>query len=154
MHTETDTTETAKPLKLNMRQQKFVDHYASSGNATRSAELSGYTHPNVQGPRLLVNVGVKRAIEAIRDDMSKDSEDRRDRWINELEQLGSAAEKDSDRLRAIEQLFKAEGWQAPDKSEVVAYSGSFLADLDADLLESDEVGEIQREISLDNNDLH
>ena len=152
MQIETDTTETAKPL--NLRQQKFVDHYASSGNATRSAELSGYTHPNVQGPRLLVNVGVKRAIEAIRDDMSKESEDRRDRWINELEQLGSAAEKDSDRLRAIEQLFKAEGWQAPDKSEVIQYSGSFLADLDADLLESDEVGEIQREISLDNNDLH
>jgi len=149
MHTETDTTETAKPL--NLRQQKFVDHYASSGNATRSAELSGYTHPNVQGPRLLVNVGVKRAIEAIRDDMSKESEDRRDRWINELEQLGSAAEKDSDRLRAIEQLFKAEGWVAPEKQEVVQFNGAFLADLE---LDDDEAGEIQGEISLDNNDLH
>ena len=149
MHTETDTTETAKPL--NLRQQKFVDHYASSGNATRSAELSGYTHPNVQGPRLLVNVGVKRAIEAIRDDMSKESEDRRDRWINELEQLGTAAEKDSDRLRAIEQLFKAEGWVAPEKQEVVQFNGAFLADLE---LDDDEAGEIQGEISLDNNDLH
>ena len=151
MQIETDTTETVKPLKLNMRQQKFVDHYASSGNATRSAELSGYTHPNVQGPRLLVNVGVKRAIEAIRDDMSKESEDRRDRWINELEQLGSAAEKDSDRLRAIEQLFKAEGWVAPEKQEVVQFNGAFLADLE---LDDDEAGEIQGEISLDNNDLH
>ena len=149
MHTETDTTETAKPL--NLRQQKFVDHYASSGNATRSAELSGYTHPNVQGPRLLVNVGVKASIQRIRDHMAADTEDRRDRWINELEQLGTAAEKDSDRLRAIEQLFKAEGWVAPEKQEVVQFNGAFLADLE---LEDDEVGEIQREISLDNNDLH
>ena len=149
MHVETDTTETAKPL--NMRQQKFVDHYASSGNATRSADLAGYTHPNVQGPRLLVNVGVKASIQRIRDDMAADTEDRRDRWINELEQLGTAAEKDSDRLRAIEQLFKAEGWVAPEKQEVVQFNGAFLADLE---LEDDEVGEIQREISLDNNDLH
>ena len=151
MQIETDTTETVKPLKLNMRQQKFVDHYASSGNATRSAELSGYTHPNVQGPRLLVNVGVKRAIEAIRDDMSKESEDRRDRWINALEDLGVSAEKDSDRLRAIEQLFKAEGWQAPEKQEIVQFNGAFLADLD---LDDDEVGEIQGEVSIDNKGLH
>ena len=151
MHTETDTTETAKPLKLNMRQQKFVDHYASSGNATRSAELSGYTHPNVQGPRLLVNVGVKASIQRIRDDMAADTEDRRDRWINELEQLGTAAEKDSDRLRAIEQLFKAEGWVAPEKQEVVQFNGAFLADLE---LEDDEVGEIQTEMPFKIKDLH
>jgi len=149
MQIETDTTDTAKPL--NMRQQKFVDHYVSTGNATRSAELSGYTHPNVQGPRLLVNVGVKASIQRIRDDMAADTEDRRAEWVSRLEDLGASAEKDSDRLRAIEQLFKAEGWVAPEKQEIVQYSGAFLADLD---LESDEVGEIQGELSIDNNDLH
>ena len=152
MHIETETTEKAKPL--NMRQQKFVDHYVISGNATQSAELSGYTHPNVQGPRLLGNVGVKASLEAIRGVMAKETEDRRDRWINELEQLGSLADKDADRLRAIEQLFKAEGWQAPDKSEVVQYSGSFLADLSDLDLDDDDVGEIDATIPLDNNDLH
>ena len=65
-----------------------------------------------------------------------------------------SAEKDSDRLRAIEQLFKAEGWQAPDKSEVVQYSGSFLADLSDLDLDDDDVGEIDATIPLDNNDLH
>ena len=154
MHIESKTTETAKPLKLNMRQQKFVDNYVTSGNATRSADLAGYTHPNQQGPRLLGNVGVKASLEAIRDDMSKESEDRRAKWVSQLEQLGAAAEKDSDRLRAIEQLFKAEGWQAAERQEVVQYSGSFLADL-ADLdLESDEVGEIQREMPFKIKDLH
>ena len=149
MHTETETTEKAKPL--NMRQQKFVDHYVISGNATQSAELSGYTHPNVQGPRLLGNVGVKASLEAIRANMSKESEDRRDRWISELEQLGSLADKDADRLRAIEQLFKAEGWLSPEKQEIVQFNGAFLADLD---LDDDDIGEIDSTIPLDNSDLH
>ena len=149
MHIETETTEEAKPL--NMRQQKFVDHYVISGNATRSAELSGYTHPNVQGPRLLGNVGVKASLEAIRGVMTKETEDRRDQWITALEDLGVSAEKDSDRLRAIEQLFKAEGWVAPEKQEIVQFNGAFLADLD---LDDDDVGEIDATIPLDNSDLH
>ena len=125
MHIE---RETAK--KLNLRQQKFVEYYTETGNATRAAELAGYTHPNVQGPRLLVNVGVKAQIEAIRANMSKESEDRRAEWIEQLEQLGKLADKDSDRLRAIETLFKAEGWVAPEKQEIVQFNGAFLADLD------------------------
>lgn len=149
MHIESKTTETVKPL--NMRQQKFVDYYSTTGNATKAAELAGYTHPNVQGPRLLVNVGVKASIEVIRSDMAKDTEDRRAEWVGQLEQLGRHSEKDSDRLRAIEQLFKAEGWVAPEKQEIVQFNGSFLADLD---LEEQESGEIQGEIDLDINDLH
>ena len=149
MHTESKTTETVKPL--NMRQQKFVDYYSTSGNATRAAEAAGYRHPNVQAFRLLDNISVKASIEAIRDDMAKDTEDRRAEWVGQLEQLGRHSEKDSDRLRAIEQLFKAEGWVAPEKQEIVQFNGAFLADLD---LEDEEVGEIQGEIPLDNSDLH
>ena len=143
--------ESDKPKRLNLRQQKFVEYYTETGNATRSAELAGYTHPNVQGPRLLVNVGVKTEIEAIRANMSKDSEQRRVEWIDQLEQLGKLADKDSDRLRAIEQLFKAEGWIAPEKQEIVQFNGSFLADLD---LEEDETVELTIDNPSDNNDLH
>tara|TARA_R110002153_G_scaffold92322_5_gene224306 strand:+ start:7243 stop:7692 length:450 start_codon:yes stop_codon:yes gene_type:complete len=149
MHIETDTAEEAKPL--NMRQQKFVDYYSTSGNATRSAEAAGYRHPNVQAFRLLENISVKASIEAIRDDMAKDTEDRRAKWVSRLEDLGVSAEKDSDRLRAIEQLFKAEGWVAPEKQEIVQFNGAFLADLD---LDDEEVGEIQGEIPFENNDMH
>lgn len=146
MHIE---RETVKPI--NLRQQKFVEYYTETGNATRSAELAGYTHPNVQGPRLLVNVGVKAAIEAIRANMSKDSEDRRAEWIDQLEQLGKLADKDSDRLRAIEALFKAEGWLAAEKKEVVQFNGAFLADLD---LEEAEIEELLAVNPNDINDLH
>ncbi len=146
---ETEETETIKPL--NMRQQKFVDNYVTSGNATRAAESAGYAHPNVQAFRLLENISVKTAIEAIRANMSKDSEDRRAEWIDQLEQLGRLADKDSDRLRAIETLFKAEGWVAPEKQEIVQFSGSFLADLD---LEEVDIEELMDGKGSDINDLH
>ena len=64
--------------------------------------------------------------------MSEESEDRRAKWITALEALASGADKDADKLRAIEGLFKAEGWLAPDKSEVVAINGAFLAEIDLD----------------------
>lgn len=149
MYVESKTTETVKPL--NMRQQKFVDYYVTSGNATRAADAAGYRHPNVQAFRLLENISVKASIEAIRDDMAKDTEERRDKWINALEQLGTLAEKDSDRLRAIEQLFKAEGWVAPEKQEIVQFSGAFLADLD---LEEGDIEELLDNKSSEINDLH
>jgi hypothetical protein len=149
MHIETETAATVKPL--NMRQQKFVDNYMASGNATRSAESAGYRHPNVQAFRLLENISVKASIEAIRANMSSESEDRRAEWVSRLEDLGVSAEKDSDRLRAIEQLFKAEGWLSPEKQEIVQFNGAFLADLD---LDDDDIGEIDSTIPLDNSDLH
>jgi len=151
MNIETDTQEAETIKPLNMRQQKFVDYYVTSGNATRAAEAAGYAHPNHQAFRLLGNISVKASIEAIRDEMAKDTEDRRDKWINALEQLGTLAEKDSDRLRAIEQLFKAEGWVAPEKQEIVQFSGSFLADLD---LEEADIEELLDDKASDISDLH
>lgn len=42
----------------------FIEHYLQCWNATEAARLAQYAHPNKQGPRLLVNVGIKAAIEA------------------------------------------------------------------------------------------
>ena len=151
MNIETDTQEAETIKPLNMRQQKFVEYYLSTGNATRAADYAGYRHPNVQAFRLLENISVKASIEAIRDNMSKDSEQRRADWVLQLEQLGAGAEKDSDRLRAIEQLFKAEGWIAPEKQEIVQYDATFLADLDMD---EGEFIELSDDNPSDNSDLH
>jgi hypothetical protein len=151
MNIETDTQEAETIKPLNMRQQKFVDYYVTSGNATRAAEAAGYAHANHQAFRLLGNISVKAAIEAIREHMSKDTEDRRAKWVSRLEVLGTAAEKDSDRLRAIEQLFKAEGWIAPEKQEIVQFSGSFLADLD---LEEADIEELLDDKGSEISDLH
>ncbi len=56
----------AAPKKpLSDRQQRFVEEYAKDRNATAAAERAGYKQPNMQGPRLMVNDGVRAAIDAL-----------------------------------------------------------------------------------------
>lgn len=45
---------------LTTKQELFVAAYlgAAHGNATEAARMAGYKNPNVQGPRLLANVGI------------------------------------------------------------------------------------------------
>ena len=143
--------ETDKVKRPNLRQQKFIEYFLSTGNATQAADYAGYAHPNHQAFRLLNNSAVKADIENKRANMAKDAEQRRAEWVDQLEQLGKLAEKDSDRLRAIEQLFKAEGWIAPEKQEIVQYDATFLADLDMD---EGEFIELSDDNSNDNSDLH
>ncbi len=50
-------------MSLTPKQEAFVSEYLVDLNATAAAERAGYEHPNKQGPRLLVNVGVAAAIE-------------------------------------------------------------------------------------------
>ena len=48
---------------MNIKQQAFVEEYLRCWNATEAARLVGYKYPNRQGPRLLVNVGIKEKIQ-------------------------------------------------------------------------------------------
>jgi phage terminase small subunit len=45
------------------KQRVFLEHYFVLWNATEAARRAGYAEPNTQGPRLLVNVGIKAAIQ-------------------------------------------------------------------------------------------
>lgn len=49
-------------MALEPKQQVFVEEYLRTWNATEAARRAGYAHPNKQGPRLLVNVGVHEEI--------------------------------------------------------------------------------------------
>lgn len=52
---------------LNFQQEQFVlEWMANGGNATQAAIAAGYSHPDVQGSRLLGNVKVVKYIEALR----------------------------------------------------------------------------------------
>ena len=44
------------------KQRVFVEKYLQCWNATEAAKHAGYAHPNKQGPRLLVNVGISEII--------------------------------------------------------------------------------------------
>ncbi len=52
------------PSKLSYKQRLFLEIYLETYNATRAAREAGYAHPDVQGPRMLDNVGIRAAIEA------------------------------------------------------------------------------------------
>ena len=49
-------------MSLTQKQERFVAEYLVDLNATAAAERAGYEHPNKQGPRMLVNVGIAKAI--------------------------------------------------------------------------------------------
>lgn len=131
---------TDRDRPLTSRQERFVEEYLATGNATEACRRAGYSQRSegclrVQGTENLAKPNVKRAIDRKRAEMTEDSEQRRRNWISRLEVLGVDAEKDADKLRAIEQLFKAEGWLAPEQKEITTFESGFLADLD---LEEDE----------------
>lgn len=50
-------------MALSPKQRAFVDHYLQCWNATEAARRADYKSPNVQGPRLLVKVGIQAHIE-------------------------------------------------------------------------------------------
>ena len=129
-----------KDLKpLNFRQERFVMEYVATGNATRSAETAGYTHPNHQAFRLLLNNSVKAAITAKRNELMSDSEEKLASYVSQLEAESRDADQSGTRVRALELLIKVVGGFAPEKQEVTSYHGSFLADLDLDEADLDEL---------------
>lgn len=136
---------------LNMRQLRFVTEYVATGNATRSAHLAGYAHPNVQAFRLLDNISVKAAIEAERRQIMSDGEDRLARYVSQLESESMEADQSGTRVRALELLIKVVGGFAPEKQEVTSFHGAFLADLD---LEEAVEEEFDADIFKENKDLH
>lgn len=50
-------------MALTPKQEAFVVEYLKCRNATEAARRVGYAHPNKQGPRLLVNVGILAEIQ-------------------------------------------------------------------------------------------
>jgi hypothetical protein len=144
--------EIGKELKpVNLRQEKFVMEYLASGNATQSAERAGYTHPNHQAFRLLLNNSVKAAIEAQRNRLMQDSEAKLASYVASLEAESRDADQSGSRIRALELLIKVLGGFAPEKKEVHSYHGAFLADLD---MEEDDIAELLFNKDNDISDLH
>lgn len=58
-------------MGLNAKQRCFVEEFIKLKNATLAAQAAGYAHPNTQGPRLLVNVGIAAAIASAQAEQTK-----------------------------------------------------------------------------------
>ena len=143
------TETTAKPV--NLRQEKFVMEYLASGNATQAAERAGYKHPNHQAFRLLLNNSVKAAIDAQRNRLMQDSETKLASYVASLEVESRDADQSGTRVRALELLIKVVGGFAPEQKEIHSYHGAFLADLDMD---EPDLDELLVDNSKDISDLH
>ena len=128
---------TDKPL--NIRQARFVVEYMASGNASKAARIVGYKHPKVQGSRLLTKDNVKVAIQAHREHVMDDLEQKLAGYVAQLETESREADKSGTRVRAIELLIKVVGGFAPEKQEVSTFHGGFLADIDLTEEDIDEL---------------
>ena len=75
---------------LTPKQQRFIEEYLTDLNATQAAIRAGYSvkTADVQGPRLLGNVGVQQAITKAQERRAKRTEVNQDRVILELARLG------------------------------------------------------------------
>jgi phage terminase small subunit len=80
---------------LNAKQQRFVDEYLKDLNATQAAVRAGYSEntANRVGPRLLSNVGIKKAIAAAQKLVSQKTEIEVIDIINDLQRLAGKAER-------------------------------------------------------------
>jgi phage terminase small subunit len=62
-------------VALSYKRRAFVEAYLQTWNATEAAGQAGYKHPNKQGPRLLVSVGIQDAIKARLSEMAMDADE-------------------------------------------------------------------------------
>jgi phage terminase small subunit len=79
-------------VALTPKQERFVAEYLIDLNATQAAIRAGYSADtaNQQGPRLLVNVGIKAAIDAAMVKRAAKHDVTVDRIVSELAKLGFA----------------------------------------------------------------
>lgn len=59
-----NTKELLKMTKLTAKRKAWIEEYLQCWNATEAARRVGFTHPNTQGPRLLLDVGIQEIIKA------------------------------------------------------------------------------------------
>ena len=128
--------------KLNNRQEKFCRLVAGGSSATAAYRKAGYESkdPDVAGPRLMGNVGVKRRLRELAKKTEAVAGMEREEMVRWLVQVvrGHGLEKGvaqvavkempdgrklverrgPDRLRAAERLARMCGWDAADKVEV------------------------------------
>lgn len=108
---------------LTRRKLLFIDNYIHTLNATKSAELSGYSKRTAksQGSRLLTDVDVKQRIEEGIEKVCAESKITKENAIKKLWDIAQSTEtKENDRIRAIEVLSKIKKWHKDSDGNKIA----------------------------------
>ncbi len=98
--------------KLNIRQRKFAEFYAQSGNTVQSAIKAGYSeaYANSRGYELLGNVGVTEYIREITDKLKEERIlTAKDRQVMLSDIAKDESNEPGDRIRAVDTLNRMTG---------------------------------------------
>jgi len=114
-----------KMKPTDIREQKFIEHYAEHGNATAAAIYAGYSKNGAcrAGYRLKNKPSIKKAIDRIKAELAEKSKWTRERAIEELEKIKSdalASERPnhSAAVKSIELIGKLLGLFPSEKKEI------------------------------------
>ena len=82
--------------KLTVKQQKFVENYAQTGNGAESARMAGYSAnvAKVQAHENLTKPNIKSALAEKRAEITAENADKREFFISHLESLAKTAQKE------------------------------------------------------------
>lgn len=97
---------------LNIRQKRFAEYYAQSGNTVQSAIQAGYSesYANGRAYELLEKVGIKNYIQELTDKIKDENIiSAKDRLIILSKIAKNTDEKAGDRIKAIDTLNKMDG---------------------------------------------
>lgn len=99
---------------LSPKQRAFVTEYLKDHNGTQAAIRAGYSvkTANEQAARLLVNVSIKDAIQEAQSKAEKRAILTYGRALEILAEIAETANREGDRIAAINQTGKFEGWEA------------------------------------------
>lgn len=93
-------------MALNKRQLAFVNEYIKDKNATQAAIRAGYkaSTANQQGPRLLVNVGIAKAIAEKLGEVAQECKRTAADWLNDVLTIKQQAIQDGNLKDALKAL--------------------------------------------------
>ena len=117
-------------MSLTPKQEKFAQEVASGksqADAYRAAFNCAKSNPETvqaNASRLMANSTVAARVEKLKAELAEKSLLKREYSVNVLAEIAKAAEKDADRVRAVSELNKMHGFEAPQKVE---HSGTVTA---------------------------
>jgi len=105
---------------MNPKQQRFVNEYLIDCNATQAAIRAGYSERTAYsiGGENLKKPEIRKAIKEAQKIQSKKSVFTRERALEILAEIALSGERENNRIAAITQACKMQGWDAPQKHEV------------------------------------
>ena len=118
----------------NIRHEKFCQNYTGkfAGNLAQSYLNAGYdskqscTVACISAKKLLSNPKIYGRIKFLREKSEEKTGMKREDWLQRLEELSKGAEKETDQLKALELMGKAQGYFVPENNNqqaVIIFNG-------------------------------